>query len=335
MSMTNVSPTNQQIAELLEQIAELLEDRGDNLYRVRAYVNAAWTVREADHSLAQQVHEEGGPSLKSLPGIGDGLARLITNYVMTGRCPRLEQLLSTVSIETQMQLIPGIGPALAARISDALHVPTLEALETAAWDGRLRTVHGFGRHRVGVVRETLPALLERTAQHRRYTPARAEATKQVTEQPAEQPKRSPDEQPPVELLLALDEEYRQKAEAGELRQIAPRRFNPTWQAWLPVMRVDRNGWSFVVLYSNTAQAHRLNKTHDWVIIYVRPAGDYVRPAGDYVRPAGDYVRPAGDGEIGEQATSPGTRQQTVVTETTGKLAGQRVVRGREGEVQPV
>ncbi len=315
MSGSNPTPTNQQIAELLEQIAELLEDRGDNLYRVRAYENAAWTVRDAQHSLAQQVHEQGGPSLKELAGIGDGLARLITNYVMTGRCPRLEQLLSTVSIEMQMQLIPGIGPALAARISDALHLPTLEALEAAARDGRLETVRGFGPHRVGVVRETLPALLERTAQHRRHAPGRGEATEQsteqFTEQFTEQPVRSPDEQPPVKLLLALDEEYRRKAEAGELRQIAPRRFNPTWQAWLPIMRVDREGWSFVVLYSNTAQAHRLNKTHDWVVIYVRPAGG---------------------SEPDDQATSPGTRQHTVVTETKGKLAGRRVVRGREAEM---
>ncbi len=309
MSTTQITPNNVQIAGLLEQIAELLADRGDNLYRVRAYENAARTVRKAKRSLAQQVRDEGGPSLKALPGVGEGLARLISNYVMTGSCPRLERLLATVSIETQMQLIPGIGPVLSARIADVLHVPTLEALEVAARTGRLQTVHGFGPQRVKMVRDALPALLDRSAAQHRQPHAQHNLQQETS---VAQPMRSTDEHPSIKLLLALDADYRRQAEAGELRQIAPRRFNPTWQAWLPVMRVDREGWSFVVLYSNTAQAHRLDKTHDWVVIYVRPAGE---------------------NEADEGSTSVATRQYTVVTKMDGTLAGQRVVRGREREMQ--
>jgi hypothetical protein len=106
-------------------------------------------------------------------------------------------------------------------------------------------------------------------------------------------------EPSVDILLEIDKAYQQKAEAGELRKIAPRRFNPDDEAWLPIMHTERDQWSFTVLYSNTARAHDLNKTHDWVVIYYE-----------------------GNGQ---------EDQCTVVTETRGPLEGKRVVRGREKE----
>jgi hypothetical protein len=110
-----------------------------------------------------------------------------------------------------------------------------------------------------------------------------------------------DERPSVALLLELDEEYRKRAEKDELHKISPRRFNPNDEAWLPVMHVRRQGWDFTVLFSNTARAHELDKTHDWVVIYYEKD---------------DHER-----------------QNTVVTETQGPLKGKRVVRGRSAETQ--
>lgn len=56
------------------------------------------------------------------------------------------------------------------------------------------------------------------------------------------------------------------------------------------------------MYSNTAHAHDLGKTHDWVVLYHHK--DF-EPEG----------------------------QCTVVTETRGPMAGHRVVRGRETECE--
>ena len=100
-------------------------------------------------------------------------------------------------------------------------------------------------------------------------------------------------------LLDVDREYRADADSGKLRRIAPRRFNPEGKAWLPILHTSRGSHSYTVLYSNTALAHEVGKTDDWVVLY----------------------RDDGNGE----------RQATVVTETRGPLAGRRVVRGREGE----
>jgi hypothetical protein len=106
--------------------------------------------------------------------------------------------------------------------------------------------------------------------------------------------------PSVEILLAIDREYREKAQAGALRMIAPKRMNPEGKAWLPVLHTRYGPWHFTALFSNTERAHELHRTHDWVVIY--------------------FSDP--DGEEG---------QFTVVTERRGTLAGERVVRGREPE----
>jgi hypothetical protein len=109
------------------------------------------------------------------------------------------------------------------------------------------------------------------------------------------------EEPSVAVLLDVDAEYRRKAAARLLPRIAPRRFNRAREAWLPVLHTERGGWHVTALYSNTALAHRLRRTRDWVVLYFR------------------------------REHGPGGRR-TVVTETRGPLEGRRVVRGRESDL---
>lgn len=284
-------PSNDQIAELLEHIADLLDVQDTNPFRVRAYRRGAQTARQTEQSLARLVRQGDQEALEALPDIGRGLANVITEFVETGRSSQLADLTGAVSPEDLFATVPGIGEELAERIATELDIHTLEELEQAAHDGRLDAVEGFGPKRVEAVKATLAGTLSRSAQRHRQE-ARAAAAGAEPQQP---------ERPPVALLLDIDARYRQKAAAGELPTIAPRRFNPDDKAWLPIMRTEEDGWSFTVLFSNTAQAHELDKTDDWVVIYYRHDG---REA-----------------------------QNTVVTETKGPLAGKRVVRGREAETR--
>lgn len=103
----------------------------------------------------------------------------------------------------------------------------------------------------------------------------------------------------VKVILDIDAEYRKKAGAGKLKMIAPRLMNPEKKAWLPIMVKDSAGYKFTVMFSNTATAHKLGKTDDWVVVYFEK----------------------GKGE----------NQCTIVTEGRGSLKGRRVIRGREQE----
>lgn len=278
------TPTNNDVANLLEQIADQLEQQDDNPYRVQAFRNGARRVRVVETPLTEIVETEGGQALTQFEDIGRGLASTIFEFIQTGRSNYLEQLQARQSPQELFRRVPGIGETLAARIAHDLGISSLAALEQAAHDGRLEQVEGFGPRRVSAVRHSLADMLSRSAQHRR--------------QP-HQPAGSEDIVPKVALLLEVDADYRRRAAAGELVKLAPRRFNPNNEAWLPVMRTEREGWSMTVLFSNTARAHELGKTHDWVVIYFQKDGPEA--------------------------------QCTVVTETRGPLKDKRVIRGRERE----
>jgi DNA polymerase (family X) len=293
------APDNAEVADVLERVADLLEVQGASPWRVRAWRGGARTAREASEPLARLAGAGGDRALERLPGIGVRLASAIAEILHTGRLALLERLEGAVSPEDLFATLPGLGEALAHRVHAELGVETLEELELAAHDGRLERVPGFGPRRTRGVRDALAGMLGRSARRR----ARA---RRWRESGAAEPQAMPsaeapsaEERPSVDTLLAVDAEYRRRAEGGELTCIAPRRFNPGRQAWLPLLHVERDGWSFTALYSNTARAHELGRTRDWVVLF--------------------YER---DGQ---------EDQCTVVSERRGPLAGRRVVRGREAE----
>ncbi len=272
---------NAQIADLLRETAQLLEAQGANPFRVSAYRNAAAEIARLLESVRGIFDERGVAGLEALPHVGRGIAAAIAEMLITGRWSQLERLRGTVDAVQLFRTVPGIGLGLAERIHDELHLDTLEALEVAAHDGRLESVAGVGPRRAAAIRAALENMLRR---------------KRVPMPVAPAPARGPE----IALLLEVDRDYRDKAEAGKLPTIAPRRLNPEGKSWLPVLHAHHGGWHFTALYSNTAQAHRLGKVRDWVVIYF-------------------YDHDHAEG------------QHTVVTETRGPLAGRRVVRGREPE----
>jgi hypothetical protein len=280
--------TNAEVADVLDRVADLLAAQHASSHRVRAWRRGAQAVRELEAPIGA-LADRGPQALKGLPGIGAGLASAIEEFTHTGRLASLDRLEGQVSPEDLFATVPGIGEVLAERLHAALDVETLEELEVAAHDGRLARVEGFGERRVQAIRDELAAILGRSAR-RRARRRRWLESGHGGEREA---------RPAVATLLAVDAEYRARAQRGELRQIAPRRFNPSGEAWLPVLHLERDGWSFTALFSNTARAHELGRTRDWVVIYFERDGE--------------------------------EDQCTVVTERRGPLAGRRVVRGREAE----
>ncbi len=277
-------PRNDEIAAMLDRVADLLEAQHASVYRIRAYRSGALTLLNLEAPVAQQLAQEEPDSLESLPAIGKSLAALIREFVTTGRLRLLERLEGQTSPQDVFATVPGIGAELAERIESHLHIETLEDLEAAAHDGRLEAVPGFGPRRVRGLCESLGHLLRFSAARR----ARVQASTHPKQQ-----------RPPVSRLLEMDRRYIERSGRGKLRMIAPRRFNPEHRVWLPVLHREQDGWSLTAMYSNTARAHQLGRTHDWVVIY--------------------YERDGIDGQC------------TVVPEYSGALEGKWVVRGREAE----
>ena len=266
---------NADIARQLNDYADYLEGEEPNIHRVRAYRRAAQTIFALDQPASEILAEKGRGGLDELPGVGTSLAYTIEGLIRTGEFHTLRPTGGHIDPERLLTSLPGVGPQLARTLHERLGVSSLEQLERAAHDGRLAQA-GVGPKRL---RGLIDALAGRLARSRLPEPVRGE--------------------PPVDELLAVDAEYRRQADENHLPMLTPRRFNPENDPWLPLYITDRGGWRFRALFSNTALAHRLNRTRDWVVISFH------------------------DGFT--------SGQRTVVTETVGDLRGRRVVRGRERE----
>ncbi len=134
---------NEDIATQFDEIADLLEIQEANPFRVRAYRNAARTVRGLGHELAELVGQ--GQDLTALPGIGKDLAAKIEEMLRTGATRALKDLHRELppSLEDLLH-IPGLGPRKVKVLYSELGIKTLAQLEKAARAGRVRGLAGFG-----------------------------------------------------------------------------------------------------------------------------------------------------------------------------------------------
>lgn len=268
---------NIEIAARLDEVAAVLAEQGANPYRVAAYRRAAATVRGWPQALAEIAAGRGVAGLAELPDIGESLARAIYQLATTGRLPMLERLRGESDPVKLFASVIGVGRKTAERLHEELGLHTLEELELAAHDGRLERL-GIGRKRLIGMRDALAGRLGRVG--------RREAVQGAP-------------LPEVAEILDVDHEYLAGAASGSLPKIAPRRFNPSHEAWLPVLHSRRGDRHYTALFSNTARAHELARTRDWVVVYFDGGG--------------------------------GERQCTVITSQRRFLRGRRIVRGRERE----
>ena len=109
---------NSFIADIFRGIAELLEIKGDNPFRIRAYLRAAENIDAFKYDI-----EEFAASnrLEDLPGIGKDLALKIDEIIGSGKCRQYEDLKKLVPEGVVKMLeIPSVGPKTAKLFFDSL-----------------------------------------------------------------------------------------------------------------------------------------------------------------------------------------------------------------------
>ena len=135
---------NADIGRLLDEVADLLEISAANPFRVRAYRNAARTVRDQPDPLDELVR--GGEfDLTDLPGIGSGIAAEITALVTTGKLPQRQELAAKIPAGLlDLLRMPGLGPKRVKLLHDTLKVNTVADLGRALKAGKVAKLPGFG-----------------------------------------------------------------------------------------------------------------------------------------------------------------------------------------------
>lgn len=151
---------NTEVAQLLRSIADILELKGDSIYRIAAYREAARNIENLQEDIAVVARED---RLRDIPGVGPSIAGKVQEYLTTGKLDYYEDLRKGVSMEAvELLQVPGLGPRRAQYIYQKLHVTSLDELERAAAEHRLSQLPGIGRKTEDKLLKELHRLRQRT-----------------------------------------------------------------------------------------------------------------------------------------------------------------------------
>jgi len=134
---------NSAIAKVFQDIADLLELKGEIPFKIRAYQKAARAIEHSPTEIEQMVKDGG--NLRDIPGVGEAIAKKITELVNTGRLRYYDELRAEFpeGISTLLD-IPGIGPKTAMRLSTELGIQSMDSLEAAVLNGRVASLPRLG-----------------------------------------------------------------------------------------------------------------------------------------------------------------------------------------------
>lgn len=132
---------NSDVASVLYEIGEILTVKGD-IFRSRAYQMAAQRITALTEDI-RAIKARG--ELESIPGVGKSISAVISEVLDTGQSKTLEELRESLpkGVRDLMEL-EGVGPKLAMRLNQELGVASIDDLEKAAKEGRVRELKGFG-----------------------------------------------------------------------------------------------------------------------------------------------------------------------------------------------
>lgn len=153
---------NLAIARIFSEIADLLEIKSENPFKIRAYRNASDTIAHATETLAYLNEEQ----LRAIPGIGRELASKIREIAETGEAryhqDLLEQFPPTILDLLHLQ---GVGPKTVALLYSELGIKTVEELESACGDGRVRRLKGLGPKKEQLILRACAERRQHTGRH--------------------------------------------------------------------------------------------------------------------------------------------------------------------------
>ncbi len=135
---------NKDLARFFTEIADILEIQEGNPFRIRSFRRTAQTIKDLSFNGADAVLEDP-QKLKSISGIGDGAIKKIEEIVETGKCREHEDLKQQIPASLlPLTRIQNLGPKKVSLFWKTLDITSLEELEKAAREEKLRSLPGMG-----------------------------------------------------------------------------------------------------------------------------------------------------------------------------------------------
>ena len=149
---------NKEISALFERMADLVEFKGENPFKVSAYRRAARIIGDLRRDIEEIFR---GGELKAIPGVGEGIAQKISEYLETGRMAACDELHEGIPEELlALMNIPGMGPKTLSLIHKEVGIKDMADLMRAIEHGRLIGVPGMGEKKVENIRRGIELLAQ-------------------------------------------------------------------------------------------------------------------------------------------------------------------------------
>jgi DNA polymerase (family 10) len=147
---------NRELADLFDKMADILEFKGENPFKISAYRKASRILGDLTKDI-EEIAENG--KLKDVPGIGEGMAQKIVEYLKTGKMSKFEEVKKGVSDELiAIMDIPGMGPKTLSMIHKEKGISNLSQLEKAVENGSLIGLPGIGEKKVENIKRGIQLL---------------------------------------------------------------------------------------------------------------------------------------------------------------------------------
>jgi DNA polymerase (family 10) len=147
---------NKEISALFEKMADLMEFKGENPFKVSAYRKAARIIGDLTRGI-EEIFQNG--ELKTIPGVGEGIAKKISEYLETGTVAAYDELHEGISDELMgIMNIPGMGPKTLSLIHKKVGIKDMADLRGALENGRLIGLPGMGEKKVENIKRGIELL---------------------------------------------------------------------------------------------------------------------------------------------------------------------------------
>lgn len=239
---------NRELAEKLKGYAHFLRAGGGNVFRVRAYLQAAGIVESLSTPVQELLDRQGIEALQKLPGIGDHLAFTIERLLHTGQFYSMTAEAESLPPRQNLRSLRGVGPHLAEMLWEKKGIVSIDQLQKAMEQNQLRD---------------LP-LSEKQLDHLRQALVQWQKEQAIYQEELSG-------EPAIADLLAIDQEFRKTDLTRQLPHRREMRLFHHGENYTRSQKIRRKNWRYHVRYSNSSLAHRLGLYGDWVVIYFQDA----------------------------------------------------------------
>lgn len=133
---------NAEIAWSFSELADMMELKGADYFKIRAYRHAARIFLSLEEPIEIMYKQK---TLAAVPGIGSKILAKVGELLEKGKMEKLERLRAEIPGGLlEIMTLPGIGPKRAAFLYKSLGLQSIEQLEKAARNKKIRNLKGMG-----------------------------------------------------------------------------------------------------------------------------------------------------------------------------------------------